>query len=180
MKGEEFIEKILAGKTNFSYIILEEKFELSCHPFYNKILNYLKNKNLEKKPIILDHSQLRFLKAERLYLPFVQAMHVDFYGAKLPLAYFYKGNFTGTDFSNADLSFVDLSEANLKNSNFYNADLTETNLSKADLRGVKNLQTVKNLTVDQFYKTIITPNEKKILREILLPEKELFDIRKSK
>lgn len=138
VKGEEFIEKILDGERDFRRIRLEEGFDLSQHPHFNRLQNYIRKEaglaiwalsepeprrpkepnRLKESPINLSNSELRHLIAKGLYLPYTISFN--------------------TDFSHSDLSgvYTDqcLRETDLSYSNFRNAKFRDVNLSSSHLR----------------------------------------------
>jgi uncharacterized protein YjbI with pentapeptide repeats len=94
MKGEEFIKKILAGERDFSGIKLEEGFDLSGHESYAELQGYLRKaqESFKESPIILDNSELRHIKANELYLPFVRGREANLKEADLREAYLEGAN----------------------------------------------------------------------------------------
>ncbi len=124
MKGEEFVKKILAGERDFSYIRLEEGFNLKAHEAFRELQTYLYNQKFSKEPIILNYSKLEALQAPGIRLPYLQGKEIDLsranlYKAVLSRSDFYKGN---------------LYKVNLKESTLVGAWLEETNLILSKLK----------------------------------------------
>jgi uncharacterized protein YjbI with pentapeptide repeats len=97
MKGEEFVRKILDGERDFSGIKLEEGFDLSGYEGFEELQRYLKSQPLEKEPIIIHGSILRYVKARNLYLPYVRGNKVSLYGADLGEAILWGADLRGAD-----------------------------------------------------------------------------------
>lgn len=85
------------------------------------------------------------------------AINATFNGANL-----YRANLNG-----ALLQEADLSKADLRGADFTDALLIGTNFWFSDLRGARNLQGSKELKCANFYKTRVTPEERRIIEEAL-------------
>jgi len=141
MKGEEFIKKVLAGERDFSRIKLEEDFDLSGHEGFAELLEYLHLKYSPTmiilcglSPIILNDSELKGIKAERLYLPYVCGKRVNLQGADLEGAYLGEANLVGANLREAYLQGATLVEANLEGATLEGASLKEAHLDGASLK----------------------------------------------
>ena len=76
MHGEEFPDLILPPhkRRNFSSIKHEEDYNLSAHPKYQELIDFLKSlnlKDLENNPFVFDESEFKSLIAQGLYMPFI-------------------------------------------------------------------------------------------------------------
>ena len=148
IKGEEFVRKILAGERDFSGITLEKFFDLAGHEGFGDMQEYLRKTDLQTSPLILDDSELQYIKARGLYLPFVRGKEANLRGA-------------------------DLRGANLCGAHLGGAYLCGAHLGMADLRGAKNPEATLAIEYADFYKTKVTDREKAIIEEAL-KRKQLF------
>jgi len=187
MKGEEFVQKILSGERDFSNIELEHDFDLSGHEGFDDLQSYLKNANLEEKPIMVQNSKFRQLDADGIHLPFLKANSANFKHAT-----FMGANFENAQFKNADLRYAKLAQANMKNSYLVNADLRQadlylssligtaltgvdlsgaslqyTNMQSADVKGIKNMGLARFVETANFQFADLTEKEKTIIRNEL-------------
>lgn len=160
MKGEEFIEELLRGRTYFVGIELEEGFDLVNNKGFKEVCERRHETvpgtfiyPAADNPIVLDHSIMKKLNAKGLQLPFIEAKGVNFEGSDLSEAYLACTELTGAVFNYAklkralllnsrlqraqfigsDLEKALLTEANLSNANFQNAVLVRTSFEKAYL-----------------------------------------------
>ena len=183
IKGEDFIQRILAGEREFYGIELEYNFDLSGHELFGKMQDYLKQQYLAKYPIMINNSDLSGVKATGLYLPYVKlegsvVWNANFEYAILNFASLQNTDFTYTDFRHAELDHADFRNAvlqyvNFKHANLYFSDfrganfefthLLGANLVLADLRGVRNLEKSYNLRCATFAETKVTKREEAII-----------------
>lgn len=187
MKGEELINKILAGERNFSGIGLECGFNLIRYEGFTEMQNYLKRQDLYKNPIDITGSSLQNICATGLYVPYLAGVGADLRNADLSKAYLIHADLEGADLRNIKLWNAKLWRANLRNAKLIGADLGYANIGKAnlenadlkdtdircayfwetDLRNVRNLEQVVGLRFADFMKTIVTPKEEKIIKGAL-------------
>ena len=155
VSGEEFIVKLLSGERNFSKIFLEERFDLSGHSAFQELKMYLEAQNLQEEPVDISNSQLQYVKARGLYLPFTVGRNANFRGAILEYAIFENANFENANFGNANLKGTNFKNAYLVNADFWIANLRSVNLELANFEGAylkgayfggANLKNVRNLT----------------------------------
>ena len=193
IKGEEFVRKILAGERDFSGITLEKFFDLAGHEGFGDMQEYLRKTDLQTSPLILDDSELQYIKARGLYLPFVRGKEANLRGADLRGAnlcgahlggaylcgahlggaYLCGAHLWEANLGGADLRGADLGEANLGEANLRGAYLGGAYLGMADLRGAKNPEATLAIEYADFYKTKVTDREKAIIEEAL-KRKQLF------
>jgi len=147
MEGKEFVRQALSGKIDFSQIILEEGFNLSGYEGFDELQKYLKKQNFIENPFVINHSQLKGVKAIGIYLPYVKG-HV-------------------TDLEGAYLEKANLREAKLEGADLREAYLREAKLEGADLKAVKNLKNVLNLEEAIFCETRVSEKEKAIIENAL-------------
>jgi len=83
----------------------------------------------------------------------------DLTDAILQDADFYESNQAGASYRNADLTRSFIIRTALKDADLTGANLAGVNLYRCDLRGVKGLETTKDLGTASFYRTIITAKE---------------------
>jgi len=187
MKGEEFVQKILSGERDFSNIELEQDFNLCGYEGFDELQSYLKDADLEEKPLIVENSKFRQLDADGIYLPFLKAnnasfKHAAFMEANLKGSQFEntnfryarlaKANMMDSNLKNADLQLADLNLASLINTvlseaNFSGADLQYTNMQKADMKGIKNLGLARFVETANFQFADLTEKEKSVIRREL-------------
>ena len=185
--GEEFIIKLLSGERDFSKISLEEAFDLRGHGAFQELKTYLETQDLKKTPINISNSQVRYVKARGLYLPFTVGRNANLRGANFENANFGNANFENANFGNAnfkganfkgaclvnaDLWLANFRGANLESSNLENAYLKGTylgnvNLESAKLKGVRNLTEASKLGKAHFLETRVTSKERKIIEDAL-------------
>jgi len=190
MEGAEFVQKVLSGEKDFSKINLEEGFDLCGYSGFEELQEYLRNSNLEENPINIEGSKFRYLDADGLYLPFVQAKgaklkhsalmsanleraeleNVDLRYAKLVGANLTNSNLKGADLRLADLNLARLVGTVLTNANFEAADLEYTNMQSADVRNVEKLEWARFLNTVNFQFAKLTEKEKSIIRNALWAE----------
>ena len=123
MKGQEFVQKILSGERDFANIELEQDFDLSGYEGFDELQAYLKDADLEEKPLIMENSKFRQLDADGVYLPFLKADNANFKHGTFMAANFESGQFKNTDFR-----YARLAQVSMKNSNLENSDLSQTSL----------------------------------------------------
>lgn len=109
MRGEEFVKRILDGEREFSNIELEKGFNLSGYEGFNELQNYLKNYDLRENPVIINNSDFSYVRADGLYLPYVQGIR-----AKFEKAYLREADLLGASLMKAYLKGAYLLGANLK------------------------------------------------------------------
>ncbi|MBI4116200.1 pentapeptide repeat-containing protein [Candidatus Pacearchaeota archaeon] len=139
ISGEEFVGKILNGERDFSNIYLEKNFDLNGNDAFTELQEYLRspgyNSDLE-----LRGATLIGLKANGIYLPYLNApfakiYHSQFSGAHLPKTNLCGSVLTGSNFNFAKLWNADLSKTRLERTQFKEAELNEANLAEAVCRG---------------------------------------------
>lgn len=141
---EEFLKGILAGKRDFSGIRLEEETILDQTPFFREMQEYIMAQgDLKENPVVIDGSELRYLQAVGLCLPFVRGRMAslteadlsesNLYGADLSKSSIHKATLCRANLDSARLDMADLSEANLYRANLRKANLNEADLTEADL-----------------------------------------------
>jgi len=157
MEGKEFVRQALSGKIDFSQIILEEGFNLSGYEGFDELQKYLKKQNFIENPFVINHSQLKGVKAIGIYLPYVKGHVTDLEGAYLEKA----------NLREAKLEGADLREAKLEGADLRGAYLREAKLEGADLKAVKNLKNVLNLEEAIFCETRVSEKEKAIIENAL-------------
>lgn len=135
MSGKELVDKILRGERDFSKIKLEESFNLSGYEGFNKLQRYLKKQDLFREPINIEHSEFRYLRAERLYMPYTQGNCAFFGGAYLFGADFRKSHFEEANFKASNLEEAKFRKAHLYHADFRIALLRNANFEKANLDG---------------------------------------------
>jgi uncharacterized protein YjbI with pentapeptide repeats len=187
VKGEDFINKLLAGERDFYGIELEYSFDLSAHELFPKLNAYLRNEYLSHNPVVINNSDLSGIRGTGLYLPYLKAescivWNANFEHCTLNFTSFRSTDFTYTVFRHTDLDHSDLQNANLQyahfdHSNLYFADLRNANLEfarlegtdlvLADLRGAKNLGKTQNLRAAALAETRTTRKEEEIVRYLL-------------
>ena len=137
MKGEEFIERLIAGERDF-YIELEEGFNLSGHKRYPELLEICEEQwnEIIKRKIFLEEdkynfrlSSLKGLKANYLILPGnFDGRGANFEGSELKMAFLTSGRFDKANFRNANLEDSFFSRSGLDFTNFENANLSKASL----------------------------------------------------
>jgi len=155
MKGEEFARKILDGERNLPRIRIPTGFDLSGHDIFPELQDYLKKQDMQSHPLVLDNSQLIGIKAQGIYLPYVQMREANLREANLREA----------DLREADLSGANLERANLERANLYGANLCEADLERANLSGVYNLERALGLGSAVFGGTFVTSEGETIIRK---------------
>ena len=180
VSGEEFIVKLLSGERNFSKISLEERFDLSGHSAFQELKMYLEAQNLQEEPVDISNSQLQYVKARGLYLPFTVGRNANFRGAILEYAIFENANFENANFGNANLKGTNFKSAYLVNADFWIANFRGANLDGANLqsaylkgtyfgnanlrdvnlKGVRDLAEMSNLGKAHFLETRVTSKER--------------------
>lgn len=193
MKGKEFIRKILAGERDFSRIKLEKEFDLSGHKDFKELQHYLRSQDLSKTPIHIEFSDLSFVKARELHLPYVRGMGADLNEADLWIADLHEADLKGVYFEGANLDRVNLYGANLWIANLDRVNLNEADLGRvnleaaqlgganlygarlgmANLKGAHDLENVCGLEHMIFFETRVTPKQEIIIKEALA-RKRLF------
>lgn len=155
MKGDEFVKKILEGERNFRNIRLEEGFDLSGHPSFMKMQNYLRRESgldtspllgpgyeervspnhLRESPIDISNSELRHLIARGIYLPYTRGINADLsYSDLSGIARDEHGrNFRGTNLSYSDFENAIFYRVNLADSDFTGAKFRGANFENAVL-----------------------------------------------
>ena len=185
MKGEEFARKILDGERNLPRIRIPTGFDLSGHDIFPELQDYLKKQDMQSHPLVLDNSQLIGIKAQGIYLPYVQMREANLCEADLRRAKLWEANLYGADLRRAILSEADLREANLREAdlreadlsganleranleraNLYGANLCEADLERANLSGVYNLERALGLGSAVFGGTFVTSEGETIIRK---------------
>ena len=132
MSSKEFIDKILNKERDFSSIKLYD-FNLSDHESFTELQSCLRQQNLKEEPVILNGSDLRYLRADGLYLPYVKARKARLLCAYLCNAELWNADFEEADLEEAELWKADLRCANLEKAILRDADLISANLWKARL-----------------------------------------------
>lgn len=187
MKGREFVQKVLSGERDFSNIELEQDFDLSGCEAFDELQAYLKDADLEEKPLIVENSKFRQLDADGLYLPFIKANNANFKHGTFMAANFENGQFENTDFRYARLAQASMKNSNLQNSDLRQADLylsslvgtiltgadfsgaslQFTNMQAADVKGIKDLGLARFVETTNFQFAQLTEKEKSIIRREL-------------
>jgi uncharacterized protein YjbI with pentapeptide repeats len=187
MKGREFVQKVLSGERDFSNIELEQDFDLSGYEAFDELQTYLKDADLEEKPLIVENSKFRQLDADGLYLPFIKANNANFKHGTFMAANFENGQFKNTDFRYAKLAQVSMKNSNLENSDLRQADLylssligtiltgadfsgaslQFTNMQAADVKRIKNLGLARFVETTNLQFAQLTEKEKSVIRSEL-------------
>jgi uncharacterized protein YjbI with pentapeptide repeats len=200
MKIEELVNELLAGERDFRRIQLPRNADLQNYEGFSDLQKYLKRQNLEENPISLHGSQLQGVKAQGIWLPFARLNATDLRYGDLKGANLAWVDLEEAQLGYADLKGVNLEWSNLKGANVKRADLTRTQMEyaklvgtdfgeadfgeadfgyadfrAANLRNVKNLETVRNLSKIRLYKTKVTEEVRKII-EHAQPRDERFVI----
>ncbi len=147
MSGAELVKKLLNGERDFRRIVLEERFNLEGYERKGELKNYLGDNcnDFKNKPILLDNSLLRGLRATRINIHHINGPNADFSeayinsadfpSAHMPGANFYGANLNGTFFAGSNLENAVFSEASLHHVNFYRANLKNSRMVHANLLG---------------------------------------------
>jgi len=165
MSGEELVRRLLEGEKRFVGIDLEEGFDLAGDAHFDKIQTALKARDiqdLKENPVILNHSNLRYIKADGLYFPCAICVATNFAGASLRGAILWGADFRGAYFGGADLANANLSEADIHGARFWGADFRG-----ADLRCVKNLEKALHLENANYLGTKVTKKQEDYLSDLL-------------
>lgn len=186
LKGNEFVRRVLAGERDFSRIKLMD-LDLSEHQYdtFVELNEYLKTRDLKQEPIIFNESELSFIKAGGLWLPYVKANRTSF-----KEGYFSHANFRCGEFPRASFYKTNLEAANCEVCDFYNAYFKDTDLYQtklggarfkfADLVGVRRLGEAIDLAYAQFEHTLVTPEDRETILSALRRREdfEKFDFTK--
>lgn len=130
LSGESFIDRILGGQFDFKGVVLEKSFDLSGHPRYQELQEYLR-RSTDSATFDFSGGRLVDLKAR---------------GWQVPGSRWVGAALDGCDLSEAHLELADLSQATLKRANLgrcaltgatcIEANLENANLEEARLEGV--------------------------------------------
>ncbi len=163
---EDFVRLVLLGKRDFAGIQLKGN-DLSGHPSFNRLQQYLKEQylRLSDNPIILSKANLKGLKANGLYFPFVIARGADLEGACLCDANLRSANLEGANLKGANLYRARMGGAYLHGANLDSAYLMQTDLWYAYLVGVKKLKKSRMLEKALFGRTRVDAKEERIIRK---------------
>ncbi len=140
MTGDEFAKHILEGERDLSRVQLDN-FDLKSHDSFPAIQDYLQaTTDLDCHPITTDDASFRYLRAEGLWLPFLQGRRLDLRGADLRGADLWRANLEGAELRGVQFKGVYLARANLQGAALRRADLSganleEANIGRADLSG---------------------------------------------
>ena len=192
MEGKEFVRQALSGERDFSKTRLEEGFDLSGYEGFDELQNYLRKQNFKENPFVINYSELKDVKAEGIYLPYVKGeeaylvgaklvgadleranleranlRRADLVGAKLVGAKLERADLVGAKLERADLRGADLERADLRGADLERAELWGADLSGANLKAVKNLDEVLNLGEANFCRTRVSEKEKAIIESAL-------------
>jgi len=160
---------------------------LSGYEAFDELQTYLKDADLEEKPLIVENSKFRQLDADGLYLPFIKANNANFKHGTFMAANFENGQFKNTDFRYAKLAQVSMKNSNLENSDLRQADLylssligtiltgadfsgaslQFTNMQAADVKRIKNLGLARFVETTNFQFAQLTEKEKSVIRSEL-------------
>lgn len=187
MKGPEFVQKVISGERDFSNIELEQDFDLSGYEGFDELQAYLRDADLEEKPLIVENSKFRQLDADGVYLPFLKANNANFKHGT-----FMGANFENAQFKNVDFRYAKLAQVNMRNSNLENSDLRQadlylsslistvltgvdfsgaslqyTNMQASDVKGIKNLGLARFVETTNFQFADLTEKEKSVIRREL-------------
>src|SRR3989344_788100 len=186
---KEIVEEIQKGSRDFTYRTLtgSRNLEVAGLEELNNYLRSLEPAQLKESPVAISYSFFQGLKAHRIYLPHLRGIEARLQGADLRGADLKEANFSGANLERANLYRTDLRGATLHKSNLEGAilgkaklmgtnlegaklgggDLWEANLHKADLRGAYDLGSVLGLTPRNFGNTIVTEEEKAIIKKVM-------------
>ena len=182
MEGKEFVRQALSGERDFSKTRLEEGFDLSGYEGFDELQNYLRKQNFKENPFVINYSELKDVKAEGIYLPYVKGEEAYLVGAKLVGADLERANLeranlrradlvgaklVGAKLERADLVGAKLERADLRGADLERAELWGADLSGANLKAVKNLDEVLNLGEANFCRTRVSEKEKAIIESAL-------------
>ncbi|MEM7823024.1 MAG: pentapeptide repeat-containing protein [Candidatus Aenigmatarchaeota archaeon] len=119
MSPKEFTDRLIKGERDFSKINMSRT---NFKDYLEDIYKYLLFQDLFKNPIILNNSDLSFIYAPGLYIPYTKGIGSDF---------------SFSDLRGSELSGSDFSYANFFCTNLYGANIIDVNFRNADLRGAK-------------------------------------------
>lgn len=178
MRGEELVGKLFSGERDFSGIILKEGFNLSRHPEFSYLQDYLRSQDLTKNPVILNGAKLRHMSASGLYLPYVEGNGIDFGYSNLRSACLENGSFEEGNFEYANMKKAALDRTNLERAilpyavlrgatlSGSNAYLTDFSLS--DMRGIKGMEAIQGLAYAIFTDAQVDPAQKEIIERVMI------------
>ena len=185
MRGKEFVRKVLEGERDLRGIALSGGVNLNDCDGYEEMIGYLKanEQNLRSNPIQIDGSKFSYVTATGLFLPYVKAKETYFEGAilrdvNLFCGYLSSINARNANFSGAraDVGMAEFRGANLENVCWQGANCWRTDFAEADIRGARELDKAVLLGTANFYRTIVTPHEERLIREAVAAN-EMFDVR---
>jgi uncharacterized protein YjbI with pentapeptide repeats len=173
LTAKEFVQRILSGERDFSYIQLRD-FDSNSEQFdtFVQMNEYLKNIDLSKEPLILNGADLNNIKAGGIWLPYVKAhgatfREVYFRGANLKYGEFQKASFYRTDLDQANCQYCDFYNTYFKEASLHSTHLGKANFKFADLTGARHLDYAHEVEHATFEKTYVREEEKKIILDAL-------------
>jgi len=184
LSGKEFVEKVLAGERDFSFVRLEPGFDPESHEQYDAFKSALAEAASDGDHLTLTGAAFRSIGADGLTLRSMEARGASFKAATLLGANLEEANLENADLRHATLATADLSHANLRNAdlrcanfmyarliaadlagaNVEAADLEYANMQRADLKDLRNLDRAKGTPTVNFNFAQLTEQEKAIIR----------------
>lgn len=194
MSGITLVNEILSCRRDFTYMQLEEGFDLRSNTgYFNAVQDYIHQQKakLMSSPLDFSHASMRYFSAQGLVLPWVKAEGIDLTGAVLRRSKLYKCNLRnanlteaifgceeisdassltssdleGACFRKADLRNVNFRYAVMRGANFSYSLLKGTDLMEADLQDAVGLEEALDLGYAKFDKTIVGVKEQRIIQQ---------------
>lgn len=137
---EELTERVREGRTDFSHIhlppgALDEVKDYPPMQVYLKGAKWDHQNGKHDERLIFDDSELAYIKARELHLPYCSARRAVFNRSDLTCATLTHADLTEASFQRTILQRANLSYAILASANLAEADLSNTDLSYAVLDG---------------------------------------------